>query len=169
MKKNLILLMIFLVGLLAGCSQEKYLGYEHEYYAINFPPEWRVATLEGGIVGFVSPKTSESDAFAENLNVLVAAAQPEATVDDYADAGMEQLKQVIPNFALVSRESTSLSGNPALRLAYSGNSEGLTLKFVQVLTIKNEVFYTLTFVGEEKEYSAYSGKLEKMLESFKMK
>ncbi len=167
--KKLIILMILLVGLLASCSQEKYLAYEHEYYAISFPPEWRIATLEGGIVGFVSPKISESDVFSENLNVLVAAAQPEATTDDYADAGIEQLKQAIPEFALVSRESTSLSGNPALRLAYRGSSEGLTLKFVQVLTIKDGVFYTLTFVGEEKEFNNYSGNLEKMLESFRMK
>lgn len=161
--------MIFLVALFVGCTQEKYLTYEGEKYTISYPPEWKVKTLEGGIVGFVSPGTSASDQFSENLNVYVAAAQPGATLDDYADAGTEQLKQTIPGFALVSKEKASSSGNPALKLEYSANNAGLTLKFVQVLTIKDNFFYTLTFVGEDKEYSSYSGQVEKMFDSFKMK
>ncbi|MBI4918961.1 DcrB-related protein [archaeon] len=164
-----LLFVIFLIGCAQNAGLEGYQKYNNDNFDISYPGDWKFSILEGGLIAFASPQENADDTFVENLNVYVSQAQPGLTLDDYVTAGLEQLKQVLPGFKMREVKETTFSGNPARELSYESNSEGASLRLFQLLVMKNNKIFTVTFVAEQAKYDAYSSQLKNILNSFNPK
>lgn len=187
------LMALFVIGVIfiSGCVQEEtnapttttkppeiqqsttnFLTYESRDYGIkiNYPMDWiKREQFMGTVVMFLSPTESASDIFQENLVVTVndLSAQP-ITLEESVDPDINQLKMIVTDFKLVDSSATSLAGNPAHKVVYTGKDGQYNLEWMQVWTIKDDKAYIVTYTAEQDKYSEFLGTVEEMVQSFEI-
>lgn len=86
-------------------------------------------------------------------------------------ANINKLKQSLIDFEL--NESTTITvagGNPAHKMVYTNVEENnIQTKTMQVLTIKNDKIYLITYTAEQRKYDSYLPTIQKMIDSFRIK
>lgn len=139
-------------------------------FTIGYPSEWhRQEGVAGSQVAFLAPPEGTSDAFRENVNVVVQVL-PEAslTLDLYTKLSLEQAPTIITGFRLLDQGSTTLSGAPAHEVHYRGKQGIFRLEWGQVWTVEDGKAYVLTYTAERKRYEADRATAEAMFETFRL-
>lgn len=153
-----------------------FLTYTNATYGITivYPEDWEKKTGEmGTVVAFLSLREGASDDFRENVNIAIQdlSAQP-MTLDEYTNLSLSQLDQYIQNPNVIESSKTTLDGNPAHKLVYTGEMEQqdvrYLLKWLQVYTIKGDKLYLITYTSKEDSYSDYLDNVQKMIDSFQI-
>lgn len=135
------------------------------------------ALTEGTVQMFVaiaSPLENESDAFIENLNIIAdnSSALSSFSLDEYTNANIEGLKVLESNFTLVQPPmEITIDGKDAMTFVFTATDsadESTTLKFLDVVTINENVAYLLTFTSTPDTYPSFLPTFEKMLQSFRI-
>jgi hypothetical protein len=151
-----------------------FLTYENPTYRIRiqYPSDWeKLEFSERNIVViFRSPPENSSDTKLENLLIQVGNLPFEnIPLDEVVNANINNLKQSLIDFELIEINATTLSGNnPAYKVVYT-NSEGEDKhKTMQILSIKEDKAYLLTYSAEKRKYSDYLPTIEKMIDSFEI-
>lgn len=177
MKKIMILVLVSIMLLSVACVKEtikptkpetRLTNYNAADFSIGYPSDWVIKT-QGPIAIFVSSKEGNTDDFLENLNVIVAAVEQPVTLDEYANAGVDQLKDMFTEFNMLSKDKTTLSGSPAIRLVYEASKDGQSNKFMQVVSKSDDKFFILTYTGSLKGYDTHLSTAQEMIASFKAK
>ncbi len=150
----------------------KWKTYKNEQYQfeIKYLSDWtKQEQVMGSIVAFSSPQESASDIFLENLNVIVQdlSTQP-MTLSDYTDLSVDQISRLITDSNIIDSSATTLAGNPAHKLVYTGKHEQHNLKWMQVWTIKNNKVYLISCTAEVDKYSDFLRTIQQMINSFKL-
>jgi serine/threonine-protein kinase len=159
-------------------KEHDFLTYENYTYAIRiqYPSDWeRLEFNQRGnsvnvVVIFRSPPENSSDTKLENLLIQVGNLPFEnIPLDEVISANINNLKQSLIDFELIELNATTLSGNnPAYKVIYT-NSEGEDKhKTMQILSIKEDKAYLLTYSAEKRKYSDYLPTIEKMIDSFEI-
>ncbi len=159
-------------------KEHDFLTYENYTYAIRiqYPSDWeRLEFNQRGnsvnvVVIFRSPPENSSDTKLENLLIQVGNLPFEnIPLDEVISANINNLKQSLIDFELIELNATTLSGNnPAHKVVYT-NSEGEDKhKTMQILSIKEDKAYLLTYSAEKRKYSDYLPTIEKMIDSFEI-
>jgi eukaryotic-like serine/threonine-protein kinase len=86
------------------------------------------------------------------------------TLANYADAIISDLKQ---DFR-VTESNTTLSGNPAYKVVYTGLEESVDLQAMLVMAIKGDRVYMISYTAEPEKYSYYLPTVQKMIDSFEI-
>jgi eukaryotic-like serine/threonine-protein kinase len=86
------------------------------------------------------------------------------TLANYADAIISDLKQ---DFR-VTESNTTLSGNPAYKVVYTGLEESVDLQAMLVMAIKWDRVYMISYTAEPEKYSYYLPTVQKMIDSFEI-
>jgi len=86
------------------------------------------------------------------------------TLANYADAIISDLKQ---DFR-VTESNTTLSGNPAYKVVYTGLEESVDLQAMLVMAIKGDRVYMISYTAEPEKYSHYLPTVQKMIDSFEI-
>ena len=86
------------------------------------------------------------------------------TLANYSDAIISDLKQ---DFR-VTESNTTLSGNPAYKVVYTGLEESVDLQAMLVLAIKGDRVYMISYTAEPEKYSYYLPTVQKMIDSFEI-
>jgi hypothetical protein len=166
---------------LAQTNYGTFLTYQsHTYgFKIQYPSNWEKLEFAQGIeeehrniaVNFLSP-TGEgaSDTFREYLIIEVGNLTSHDESSDQYAAIQINLRKALPNFNLVESTPTSVSGgNPAHKIIYTYSNPivGIT-KVMDILTIKSDKLYVLSYNADAVKYSRYLPIIQKVIDSFQI-
>ncbi|MBN2367148.1 MAG: pre-peptidase C-terminal domain-containing protein [Calditrichaeota bacterium] len=148
-----------------------YLTYSNEVqgFRISYPVDWtKTENVQGATVVFISPLEGYDDTFRENLNVVVTPFYGYVDMESATNEAIEQLSNEFSNFYLIERNAMKLDGSDAMRIVYTGKYLGYDIKWLQVLTIKNNRLYVVSYAAIPGKYNTYLGKVNQMINSFKV-
>jgi eukaryotic-like serine/threonine-protein kinase len=155
------------------------LTYENPTYAfgIQYPSNWEKVEFNQGIeeghrniiVNFVSPLEGSSDTFREYLIIEVGNLwSQKLSLDQYTNTQIRS-RLSLPSFELIESTSATLSDNPARRVVYTYSDAeiGIT-RTMEILTIKDDKLYFISYTADATKYSNYLPTIQKMIDSFKI-
>lgn len=154
--------MLFLLIIVAG----KVFPFEGmqikiDNYEITVPPEWlaKRTNSDPNTVFFLYAPLEENDTFQENVNLTVEKLPADITVPEFMKHVRDYIKTIYDNFVLIEEGDNYH--------ILSGNLEGITVKQIQFITIKNRAAYALTFTSNPKDFDRYLGTFIEIYNSFK--
>lgn len=162
--KFLSLALLFAVLSVASAQSLVYKNAK-EGFQIGYPKGWTVREGMMGTTVFIAKVNPNG--FSTNVNVVIQPVPAGTTVQGAGDATTAQLKTVITDFKLLSQKDTTLSGQPALALSYTGKQGQYALRWYQVLSVRGSKAFVVTFTTEAAKYAAESAPLQGILDSFK--
>ena len=155
------------------------LTYENPIYRmkIQYPSDWDKLEFNQGnihdfIVIFRSPAENALDTKLENL-VIQAGNLPFENIplEEVVKANIENLKQSLIDFEIKESTTITIAGsNPAHKIVYTHKEEednGKT-KIMQVLMIKSDKVYLITYTAEQGKYDTYLPTIQNMINSLKI-
>jgi len=153
-------------------STNNFLTYDSPAYGIRigYPSDWtKSEQFMGSVVAFLSPTESTSDIFRENLNVIVQdlSTQP-MTLDEYTELSVSQIKQFFTDANITDSSATTLDGNPAHKVVYTGKQGQYNLKWMQVWVVKENKAYIISYTAEVNKYPDFLGTIQQMINSFEI-
>jgi eukaryotic-like serine/threonine-protein kinase len=155
------------------------LTYENPPYAfrIQYPSNWEKVEFNQGIeeghrniiVNFVSPLEGFSDTFREYLIIEVGDLRSQnISLDQYIKTQISS-RRSLPSFELIESTSATLSDNPARKVVYSYSNADIGItKTMELLTIKDDKLYFISYTADATKYSSYLANIQKMTDSFKL-
>ena len=123
----------------------------------------------GSVAAFLSPQESASDIFQENLNLIVQdlSTQP-MTLQEYTELSVGQVEQFITDARILDSSATTLDGNSAHKLVYTGKQGQYSLKWMQVWTVIDNTAYVLSYTAEANKYNDFLDTAQEMVNSFEI-
>lgn len=151
-------------------SQAQFLVYQHPARGIKikYPQSWEKEEPTGGpiLVKFSTLKG------VININALIEDLQRPMTLDEYSALNLRQIKESMPanNMQLGSIEegAATLANIPARKSVYTFTMKDLAGKGMQVVALKNNKAYILTYTATQDLYDNYLGIIQQMLNSFEI-
>ncbi len=156
------------------------LTYENSTYGMRmqYPSDWhKEENVSSGsdnnsmlvnVVRFSSPFKNTSDTTSESLDIKVdniSDIKP-ITLAQYANDTINDIRQ---DFKIIELDTNStLGGNPAFKLVYTGIEEGVNLQAMLILTIKGDKAYIISYIAEPTKFSFYLPTLQNMINSFQI-
>jgi|SRR5215208_1869193 serine/threonine-protein kinase len=138
---------------------------------IQYPSDWEKLEFNqrNVVVIFRSPPENSSDTKLENLLIQVGNLPSQnITLDEIASANINALNQSLIDFELIELNATTLSGNnPAHKVVYTNREGKDERKTMQVLSIKEDKVYLITYTAEASRYDRYLPTIQKMIDSFR--
>lgn len=115
---------------------------------------------------FKSPQSSSSDDFLENLNIVTEdiSSQP-MTLSEYIDYSIDMEQRYISDYELIESSAFNLSSEPAQRVVFTGKQGIYSLKWMQILFVKNNVVYIITYTAMVDSYSSELETIQQMINS----
>ena len=138
---------------------------------IKYPVEWEKVELDQpeASVAFVSPDENDLDVLQENLIFGFDKLQQIMTLDEYIKRELDIMSARKGDFTLIESQPTSLAGNPAHKIVWTSAEEiGYTIKTMQLVMIKENKAYIITFAGDSKKYDSYLPIVQQMIDSFEI-
>lgn len=137
-------------------------------YSIDIPEGWKTKeNCTESDCSFLAPQDAPTDTFLENINITVAdAPSKNYPVTKYTDFSIGYLPSVIENFELVERKK--LPGNSEY-IIYKGLKSEFQQTWKQYYHIKDSKMYIVTFTAETAKFEEYIGRVQKNLDSFRIK
>ena len=170
MRKLLLITIAAFLSFSVQAQKEKKI-YESDIFSIQYPSNWSLDDVKGTQAIFVSkaPLTSDTDIFAENVNIITQNLKGMGvTLDQYVQFNESQLTS-IPNGKMFSSERETRDGRQYHTLIFRGTMNNLDLKIRQVYAIKDEIAYVVTFTTLEDEFDQLKKVGAEILSSFKLK
>jgi eukaryotic-like serine/threonine-protein kinase len=162
-------------------TSKNFIIYESPAYGfrIQYPSDWEKIEFSGGveeghrkiIVNFVSPLESASDTFREYFIIETGTIEPRPTLPlQYGFNSYVTSLKSLPDFKLIESNIFSLADSSAEKLVYNySNPEVGVTKTMDVLIIKDEKLYLLSFNSDAAKYNNYLPRIQKMLGSFQFR
>jgi hypothetical protein len=158
-------------------TSSPFLTYENPTYGIRiqYPSDWQKLEFSrrdslGIAVIFRSPPENASDTKLENLLIQVGNLPSQnISLEALNNANINNLKQSLIDFELIELNATTLSGNnPAHKVVYTNREGEDELKTMQVVSIKEDKVYLITYTAEASRYDRYLPTIQKMIDSFRL-
>jgi eukaryotic-like serine/threonine-protein kinase len=155
-------------------TSSPFLTYENPTYRIRiqYPSDWEKLEFSQRniVVIFRSPRENSSDTKLENLLIQVGNLPSQnIPLDEVVRANINKLKQSLIDFELIELNATTLSGNnPAHKVVYTNREGEDELKTMQVVSIKEDKIYLITYTAEASRYDRYLPIIQKMIDSFRI-
>jgi predicted small lipoprotein YifL len=151
-----------------------YLFYESEAngYSIRYPEDWQVSESPSrpGTTTFTAPLQGESDTFRENVTVVVQSVPAGTTsLDEFTEMALAQGQDYIPQFTVRELMPTTLGGNPAQQVVYTGVQGTRDLRWLQLWTLAGDQVYILTYTAEEFEFNRFRSAVQQMIRSMEIR
>lgn len=147
------------------------LVFETELYKIENKADWEEYSMDYyglEIKWFLSPLESDSDLFRENLNIVYEEPDTQMTLEEYFEYSLDWLEWFITNFELNYYKEIELSGLATYEINYTGNDSGYDVDWTQFITLKDGIFYVLTYT-KELDNTTYDQVVVDMIKSFEIK
>lgn len=151
-----------------------YVTYESEAngFSIDYPDEWEVSERASmpGTTTFITPLQGGGDTFRENVTIVVQGVPADVTtLDEFTEMALAQGRELIPRFMVMESRSTTLAGNPAQQVVYTGLQGERDLRWLQLWTLVGDQVYILTYTAEENEFTAFRSVVQQMITSMEIR
>lgn len=155
-------------------ASRTYLTYESEAngFSISYPDEWEVSERASmpGTTTFITPLQGRDDTFRENVTIVVQGAPADAmTLDEFTELALAQGRELIPRFTVWELRATTLGGNPAQQVVYTGLQGERALRWLQLWTLVGDQAYIVTYTAEEEEFTAFRSVVQQMIRSMEIR
>jgi PsbP-like protein len=155
-------------------SKGSLLIYESPVSGIRtqYPDGWEILiqrTSNSSIsLRFDSPPENDTDIFRENVNLEINTISNNTALSNFTSAALGSYLESYPDLELIELTSTNLANNtiPAYKLVGSRTQEGLD--FMQIVAMKEDKVYVITYSSEKTKYYTYLPIIEKMIDSFEV-
>ena len=155
-------------------SKGSLLIYESPVSGIRtqYPDGWEILiqrTSNSSIsLRFDSPPENDTDIFRENVNLEINTISNNTALSSFTSAALGSYLESYPDLELIELTSTNLANNtiPAYKLVGSRTQEGLD--FMQIVAMKEDKVYVITYSSEKTKYYTYLPIIEKMIDSFEV-
>lgn len=138
-------------------------------FELAFPDGWTSGEGPGVPALYVSsPRESPSDAFVENVNVVVEPLQAPMTVESYADGSAPLMQADLAEYRELSRRTVELAGQPAIRREYQHTFAGRPLWVVSYLVVVELRAYVITATTERELAETWGVRLDAIARSFRL-
>ena len=148
-------------------------GYENSKYGITikYPKTWERQDLENPItaeiVTFISPKQSNTDNFQEKVTISVD--KFSGTLDDLQKSNIKEINNTVSGAKIVDKSLITLANKEASKLVFTGKNGQDILKNMQVVTLKGDKAYTITYTAKIDDYNQFVETAETMINSLQIK
>ncbi len=169
MKNCLIILLLFSINAFA---QPGWQTIKQKDYSIKYPADWTAdKTGQMGAAFFLfSPLDSESDAFRENINLIVQDLSAyNLDLNGFTALSESQIKTMVKNSSVIESQRVNTKVDEYHRLIYSGEQSDLLLTFEQYYWVKKKTAYILTFTCTQESFERFKKTGEEVLASFVLK
>ena len=137
-------------------------------FAFDIPEGWTLAEdPSAGVAVQLYPVAGATDAFAENLNVVVEELQTDLTASGYMDLAWAQLEPQLEDLELIGRDELAVGGLPAASIEYRARFPRslAPLHLLQVAVLDGRTAFVLTYTGAD-EFRRYRPGAEAVIASF---
>lgn len=137
---------------------------KEEGVTLRSPREWREEALDGD-----TKLNLIADDQGRGVNLVVVPATKTLTLQRMLTQFPEDLSKQVPGFKLLKADFVKLSGTPAARLVYDAHlPSGDTMRVCQIIVLKNEKQYIMTYAALEKSYEGLLATAEQVAASIKV-
>jgi serine/threonine-protein kinase len=140
--------------------------------SINYPKTWKRQdidnTFTGDVVTFIPPEENTSNTCKESLTINFENLVKPLSLDEYTNLAIKEIEQNNLKGNISKPEEVTFANYRANKINYTTSSGKCNLKFMQVLSIKNNKACYITYTAEASEYSKYLNTVEEMIDSFQI-
>jgi hypothetical protein len=161
MKNITITILLFLLAFVNTKAQEKKFSSATHHFSINYPSTWnQIKKADYPVIEFgaSSPLENDSDAFSENVNLVIdSTIIGDMPLTNYGAAAVKELKLYTKKFKLVEQGDDSASnGYEAKTIIYKHTaSEIYKLKALTYIYKHNNRFYVFTCTAIDDSFEKY--------------
>jgi hypothetical protein len=151
--------------------------YDNSTYGIRFlsPDGWNKMEILAGratFIEFTSPLRNVTEGIELPAQVVISIEKGlgnVTTLQQYIEAGDKLLNTVLGNFT-ATPQSITLSGQPAISrtIATKNSASGIDIFIAQIVAIKNDNAYTVTYTAPASIYHSYLPIVQQILDSFQI-
>lgn len=169
--KFFFILLLFTIQLTAQSEQKPVLvNYAGLNFNLQYPADWRLDTsgLMGTELFLFSPKEGDTDAFIENVSLIIQDLKGQNIgLEQYKEITDQQLSKYLPAGNVIESAVVQTGETPYYLTRYTMPQGKLTIKIYSICLIRNEKAYLLTFSGELDRYAKFQSAGEGILHSFR--
>ncbi|MBD2136725.1 protein kinase [Anabaena sp. FACHB-1237] len=150
--------------------RENLLTYENQQYGIKiikYPESWNKTEPQNPLtkefVSFIAPKQNPEDKFQEMLTIGVE--NFNGTLNEFADSNIKDIKNTISAAKILETSSTTLADGKAKKIVYIGKNGTDNLKNMQIVTLKGDRAYIVTYTAKTDDYEQFLQTVETMIKS----
>ena len=143
--------------------KNKVFGYQLEYSA-----GFKIKTV-GSAVVFSSDIEDKTFAFSPSVNIVVIdlGAAP-VDIESFYKQSKDALERSLGNVKFLEDKKDKLSGISAYRLVYVSRQKKADFKFLQVMCIRDNKAYVLTYTALQEQYEKLLKTAQAIIKSFKI-
>lgn len=170
---GLVMTIFISLTILVITKKDDWNGYENSQYGIKikYPKTWERQDLENPItaevVTFISPKQSDKDNFQEKVTISVD--KFSGRLDDWQKSSIQEINNTVSGAKIVDKSVTTLANKEASKLVFTGKNGEDILKNIQVVTLKGDQAYTITYTAKIDDYDQFVETAEMMIKSLEIK
>jgi len=172
MKTNLIIISCLLFAL-CGCNNNTTIqgtSFAGKAYTLKFPSDWTV--LKKPMAGIdqiaQSPMEGSSDKFRENVNVVLENVPPNMSEQEYLDASLAAMKQMINLDDDLKHTKTKVGSYDGYHMQYSMTMQGRTIDNDIYIVIANGGSYLITCSHAKGKREKFKPTVDSIIDSFKI-
>jgi len=158
-------------------NNSNFVSYQDATLGIKFqyPEDWKKIvhySANNSRIEFISPLQSQFEIFPPSFVVSVSNITSNLTLDRISKAIIDKGRQSLTDFNLLQSNITEVGSIPAQKLIYTfiSSDPSLQLHFqtMDILTIKSNRLYTISYTESRAQYTNYLSTIEHIVHSFEI-
>ncbi len=158
-------------------NTSNFVSYQDATLGIKFqyPEDWKKIvhySANNSRIEFISPLQSQFEIFPPSFVVSVSNITSNLTLDRISKAIIDKGRQSLTDFKLLQSNITEVGSIPAQKLIYTfiSSDPSLQLHFqtMDILTIKTNRLYTISYTESRAQYTNYLSTIEHIVHSFEI-
>lgn len=165
-------ILFLITSLTVFCQSNEWNSLNEKDFSIQYPEKWELnkSDLMGTSFILLSPLTSETDQFRENVNLIIQdLTGHNIDLNKFVEISESQIKTLVTDVNFISRNRIKDKRVEFQKLIYTGKQGMFNLKFEQYYWVQNDKAYVLTLTCEVNEFNNFKDIGEKILDSFIIK
>jgi len=133
-------------------------------FTIAYPKKWEVMERPNAQVSAIMIEPENGDKFRNNLNIIVTL-RGEDLSSAFTDNSERQMRQVFPDYKILSKEMTKLRGKKCLELLTSCTMQGYPVIQNQYIFKKGNIAYIISFTISKDRYNQEKNTIKDIINS----
>jgi len=138
---------------------------------IQYPSDWKKVESGNNSVRFLSrPPENSSDRFTSEL-AISAFPSHNMSLGEVTSNAINQHTKSLTNFNLLNLQGTNIEGGLGeigLVYTYVNDTSGITIKGIDIHTLKGDKVYVIQYLVEAAKHTDYLPTIQKMIDSFEI-